>query len=61
NVHIPDGTLSRDEVDTFCQEYEKKIDEAGGLDIQILGIGRTGHVGFNEPGSGITSKTRLIA
>ncbi|HBZ37166.1 MAG: glucosamine-6-phosphate deaminase [Bacteroidetes bacterium] len=61
NVHIPDGTLSRDEVYTFCQEYEKKIDEAGGLDIQILGIGRTGHVGFNEPGSGITSKTRLIA
>lgn len=61
NVHIPDGTLDRDKVYEFCKSYEKKIDSFGGLDIQVLGIGRTGHVGFNEPGSSITSKTRLIA
>ncbi|MEX2605164.1 MAG: glucosamine-6-phosphate deaminase [Gracilimonas sp.] len=61
NIHIPDGTLSRDEVIPFCKEYECKIDKFGGLDIQILGIGRTGHIGFNEPGSSINSETRLIA
>lgn len=61
NINIPDGTLDRDDVYEFCQGYEQKIKDMGGLDIQILGIGRTGHVGFNEPGSGITSETRLIA
>lgn len=61
NIHIPDGTLDRNKVYEFCKEYEKKIDSFGGLDIQILGIGRTGHVGFNEPGSSVSSKTRLIA
>lgn len=61
NVHIPDGTLTRDQIYEFCEEYERKIDHYGGLDIQILGIGRTGHVGFNEPGSSEKSKTRLIA
>jgi len=61
NVHIPDGTLTRDQIYEFCEEYERKIDSYGGLDIQILGIGRTGHVGFNEPGSSEKSKTRLIA
>lgn len=61
NIHIPDGTLAREDVYDFCQKYEEKIDALGGLDIQILGIGRTGHVGFNEPGSSINSKTRLIA
>jgi len=61
NIHIPDGTLDRDNVYEFCQNYEKKIKEVGGLDIQILGIGRTGHVGFNEPGSSVNSTTRLIA
>lgn len=60
NIHIPDGTIPEDEVYTFCEEYERKIKEAGGLDIQILGIGRTGHIGFNEPGSRPDSKTRLI-
>lgn len=60
NVHIPDGTLDRDEVLDFCHEYEQKIKEAGGIDIQLLGIGRTGHIGFNEPGSGKHSRTRLI-
>jgi glucosamine-6-phosphate deaminase len=52
NIHIPDGTLGKDEVVAFCMEYEKQIEALGGLDLQILGIGRTGHIGFNEPGSG---------
>jgi len=60
NVNIPDGTISEDSVGVFCQEYERKIEEAGGIDLQVLGIGRTGHIGFNEPGSGITSPTRRI-
>lgn len=60
NVNIPDGTLQRDSVYAFCQDYERKIDEAGGIDIQILGIGRTGHIGFNEPGSTKDSKTRMV-
>ncbi len=60
HVHIPDGTLQRDEVEAFCKEYEEKIQSFGGLDLQLLGIGRTGHIGFNEPGSGVTSRTRLI-
>jgi len=60
NIHIPDGTLKKDAVAAFCEEYEAKIAQVGGLDVQILGIGRTGHIGFNEPGSTIDSKTRLI-
>lgn len=60
NVHIPDGTLPKDKVHEYCMEYERKIAEHGGLDMQVLGIGRTGHIGFNEPGSGINSRTRLI-
>ena len=60
NIHIPDGTLKKDAVAAFCEEYEAKIVQVGGLDAQILGIGRTGHIGFNEPGSTIDSKTRLI-
>ena len=60
NVHIPDGTLNRDEVYNYCKVYEKKIEQAGGLDIQILGIGRTGHIGFNEPGSLEKTPTRLV-
>ena len=61
NIHIPDGTLSKKEIQEFCNQYEKQIDELGGLDLQILGIGRTGHIGFNEPGSGDQSRTRLIS
>lgn len=61
NINIPDGTVAQDDVYVFCQAYEQKIKENGGLDLQILGIGRTGHVGFNEPGSGINSPTRLIS
>jgi glucosamine-6-phosphate deaminase len=59
-IHIPRGDLARDEVETFCRQYERAIDEAGGIDIQLLGIGRTGHIGFNEPGSSRDSRTRLI-
>lgn len=59
-VHIPDGTLSEGKIADYCREYEEKIKEAGGIDIQILGIGRTGHIGFNEPGSRPDSQTRLI-
>jgi glucosamine-6-phosphate deaminase len=61
NVHVPDGLIPRSEVFAYCQEYEQKILAAGGIDLQILGIGRTGHIGFNEPGSGIDSRTRMVA
>ncbi len=60
NVHIPDGTLAVDEVNEYCQRYEQAIAHAGGIDLQLLGIGRTGHIGFNEPGSRRDSRTRLI-
>lgn len=60
NIHIPDGTLPMEEVEAYCERYEKLIDMSGGIDIQLLGIGRTGHIGFNEPGSWENSKTRLI-
>jgi glucosamine-6-phosphate deaminase len=59
-IHIPDGQQTKEDVRTYCQNYEQKIIEAGGIDIQILGIGRTGHIGFNEPGSSLKSKTRLV-
>jgi glucosamine-6-phosphate deaminase len=60
NVHIPDGNLPKEKVEAYCENYEKKIQEVGGLDIQVLGIGKTGHIGFNEPGSTKVSKTRLV-
>lgn len=60
NIHIPDGTISKDEIHRYCLEYEKKISALGGLDLQLLGIGRTGHIGFNEPGSAPNSGTRLV-
>ncbi len=59
-IHIPDGTISEENVSTYCEKYEKLIRDAGGIDIQLLGIGRTGHIGFNEPGSRPDSPTRLI-
>jgi glucosamine-6-phosphate deaminase len=59
-IHIPRGDLPRDQLEAQCQEYESAIAEAGGIDLQILGIGRSGHVGFNEPGSGRDSRTRVI-
>lgn len=60
NINIPDGTLRKDKVSAFCKAYEKKIETCGGIDIQILGIGRTGHIGFNEPGSSERSGMRMI-
>lgn len=59
-IHIPDGTISEENVSSYCENYDKMILDAGGIDIQLLGIGRTGHIGFNEPGSRPDSTTRLI-
>lgn len=59
-IHIPDGTVPMEAVYDHCLDYERRIVEAGGLDVQILGIGRTGHIGFNEPGSAADSRTRMI-
>ena len=60
-VHIPDGTLAIEDIGAYCEAYEANIARHGGLDLQVLGIGRTGHIGFNEPGSGMRSRTRLVA
>jgi glucosamine-6-phosphate deaminase len=60
SVHIPQGEVARDDVDDACRRYEDAIARAGGIDFQILGIGKTGHIGFNEPGSGAESRTRLV-
>jgi glucosamine-6-phosphate deaminase len=61
NVNIPRGALPRDQVEEHCRAYEQAIAGLGGIDFQLLGIGKTGHIGFNEPGSGVESRTRLIA
>ncbi|EAR13544.1 glucosamine-6-phosphate deaminase [Polaribacter irgensii 23-P] len=60
NIHIPDGTVRFDSLNQYCIDYEMTIKNKGGLDFQLLGIGRTGHVGFNEPGSHVNSQTRII-
>jgi glucosamine-6-phosphate deaminase len=60
NVHLPQGSVPRECVQEVCARYEAAIRSAGGIDLQILGIGRTGHIGFNEPGSGAESRTRLV-
>lgn len=60
NINIPDGMVSRENLVEYCLNYDKKIKECGGIDFQLLGIGRTGHVGFNEPGSHRNSGTRII-
>src|SRR5215213_5750698 len=60
NVYIPRGEVPRDEVDDYVRGYENEIERYGGIDFQILGIGKTGHIGFNEPGSGAESRTRLV-
>lgn len=59
-IHVPNGEVDKEGIFNYCEEYESLIDSFGGLDLQILGIGRTGHIGFNEPGSQLDSKTRLI-
>lgn len=60
NIHIPNGQLAKEDIKKHCQKYEQLIDAVGGIDLQILGIGNNGHIGFNEPGSSIFSKTRLV-
>ncbi len=60
NINIPDGTVSPDDLYQYCIDYEIKMKAVGGLDFQLLGIGRTGHIGFNEPGSHFNSGTRSI-
>lgn len=61
NYFLPNGMIPKDKIKEHCADYERKIEEAGGIDLQILGIGINGHIGFNEPGSPMYSKTRLIA
>ena len=61
NIHIPDATLPLEKIPDFCRRYEEDIKKAGGIDIQLLGIGRTGHIGFNEPGSDRSTRTRLVS
>ena len=58
NIHIPDGSI-RGDYDAYCASYEQSIHAAGGIDLQLLGIGRNGHIGFNEPTSSLASRTRL--
>jgi glucosamine-6-phosphate deaminase len=60
NIYIPDGNLEIDEVNNHCKKYDKIIASLGGIDFQLLGIGRTGHIGFNEPGSNYNSLTRIV-
>ncbi|MNQ30396.1 Glucosamine-6-phosphate deaminase 1 [compost metagenome] len=60
NINIPDGNVSSEDLQQYCIDYEMKIKDYGGLDFQLLGIGRTGHIGFNEPGSHVNSGTRSI-
>lgn len=60
NIHIPNGEIAKDDIKSACAHYENQIEEAGGIDLQVLGIGNNGHIGFNEPGSGIYTKTRLV-
>jgi glucosamine-6-phosphate deaminase len=60
NVHIPRGDTPPEDVELECLRYEEAIRQAGGIDLQLLGIGKTGHIGFNEPGSGVESRTRLV-
>jgi glucosamine-6-phosphate deaminase len=61
NTHVPDGTIDKNDIRAYAAMYEKKIEMAGGVDLQILGIGLNGHIGFNEPGSSRYSTTRLVA
>ncbi|MBL0178597.1 MAG: glucosamine-6-phosphate deaminase [Gemmatimonadetes bacterium] len=58
--HVPPGSVDREQVEAVCAAYEQQIRDAGGIDLQLLGIGKTGHIGFNEPGSGDDSRTRLV-
>ncbi|HIF34999.1 MAG TPA: hypothetical protein EYQ75_25755 [Planctomycetaceae bacterium] len=59
NIHAPDGTVGSDAIDAYCVSFERKIQDAGGIDVMLLGIGGNGHIGFNEPFSSRNSRTRL--
>ncbi|SEN82466.1 glucosamine-6-phosphate deaminase [Chitinophaga rupis] len=60
NYFVPDGTLPKEKMKAYCEEYERRIESAGGIDLQVLGIGNNGHIGFNEPGASVNSHTRLV-
>lgn len=60
NIHIPQGDIAEADIEDYCRQYEAKMRTVGGLDLQILGVGRSGHIGFNEPGSARDSRTRRI-
>jgi glucosamine-6-phosphate deaminase len=60
NIHIPDGTIAEADLGQHCEAYEQAIKNAGGIDLQILGIGTTGHIGFNEPGTARDSRTGIV-
>ncbi len=60
NIHIPNGNWPKEEIKKYCAAYDQQIETLGGIDLQVLGIGNNGHIGFNEPGSSIFSKTRLV-
>ncbi|WP_083435158.1 glucosamine-6-phosphate deaminase [Rhodopirellula islandica] len=60
NVHIPNGTIELEAVPGYCRDYDELIATTGGIDLQLLGIGRTGHIGFNEPGATQDTRTRLV-
>ena len=61
NIFVPNGDIKKEEIKQYCAHYEQMIEDAGGVDLQILGIGNNGHIGFNEPGSSINSRTRLTS
>jgi len=58
NIHVPDGCAV--DLETYCKEYERMIEAEGGIDLQLLGIGSDGHIGFNEPGSALKSRTSVV-
>ena len=60
HIHIPSGSWPKDEIKKYCAAYDAELEKLGGVDLQVLGIGLNGHIGFNEPGSSIYSKTRLV-
>jgi glucosamine-6-phosphate deaminase len=60
NIHLPNGEITKENIKAHCVQYEQLIEQAGGIDLQVLGIGNNGHIGFNEPGSSIYSRTRLV-
>lgn len=60
NIHIPDGTIPFSQIEQYSRDYEKKIKDVGGIDLMVIGIGRSGQLGLNEPDSHKNSKTRVV-